>query len=184
MAENDPLTTGNTSGMTGLSAQAIQRYIRRYPMGFSDLARKPNKGRRYTGNDVKNLLLINYLLNTKQKSHIEKALAGEEEYPLFEIQGFISMFIKLDYMLRITDALMTRLAKERRLAYEWKHDAFLGSMGKAINSHADAIDALRFDVNRLQLVRKLNEDKHPIIDPKMETKRKGLVERWLDAMDG
>lgn len=183
MTENTALTTGKTSGLTGLSVQTIQRYVKRYPMGFSDGARKPNKGRRFTERDVKSLLLIYYLLNSKRKAEIEKALSGEEEYPLFEIQGFMSMFAKVDDMLKLTEKLLAKLYHERQMQYMWKEKSWLGDFRKKINSHADAIEALRFDVNRLQLVRKLNEEKHPIIDPKMDTKRKGIIERFLDAIE-
>jgi DNA-binding transcriptional MerR regulator len=176
MTANLTLSTGQTSGITGLSIQTIQRYVRRYREHFSETARKPAKGRRFTESDLKNLLVINYLLNTKQEAEIEKTLRGEVAHPLFEIRGFMTMFLQLEQMQKECGLLLDHLDVEKDMLRTWQSNTWLSDFKRKFDSHADAIEALREDVRYLKLVRELKHarEQPPADDPR----RKTAIERW------
>ena len=73
-------TTGQAVGMTSIPVKTIQRYIRLFPEGFSTSARQPDRGRRYTADDIKTLLLIRHLYSQRESpDRIHQAIAGEWE---------------------------------------------------------------------------------------------------------
>lgn len=181
MQENITLTTGQTCGLTGLSLQTVQRYVRAYPMGFSAEARKPVKGRRFNGDDVKNLLLINHLLHSKQKSKIAKVLRGELESPdlaLFEIANCMQMFNTITTLAKHLDSFYLEVTREKQ---------FLQRAAPIIRNHSQVLEALRFDVSRLKMRRTLSEGDfdHPVpaVQESHEKGRKGVIARWLDVED-
>jgi DNA-binding transcriptional MerR regulator len=86
-------TTGKVLGLTRLKIATVQRYIKTFPEFFSDTARIPTRGRRFTGEDVKILLLIKHLYSSgENKSEITKALNGEKELPAVAWFEFEDMF--------------------------------------------------------------------------------------------
>lgn len=177
MTDQITLTTGQTCGLTGLSMQTIQRYIRRYPMGFSEDARKPRKGRRMNGDDVKNLLLINQMLHAKQKAHIEAALMGEYESPdlsLFEVTNLVRMFNTINALDKTLEAFFREVMREKQ---------YLQKAAPVLRNHSQVLEALRFDVSRLKLQRTLREEDfdHPVpaVRESHQKARKGFIARWL-----
>lgn len=179
MTDNITLTTGQTCGLTGLSLQTVQRYIRRYPMGFSEEARKPTKGRRLNGYDVKNLLLINQMLHAKQKAHIEAALMGEYESPdlsLFEVTNLLQMFNTITTLDKQLEAFYLGVKREKES---------IDRLGTIVRNHSRALEVLRFDVSRLKISRILREEDfdhpHPSVDTEYKKVRKNPIARWLDG---
>ncbi|NWG35185.1 MAG: hypothetical protein HXY42_12140 [Chloroflexi bacterium] len=177
MTDQITLTTGQTCGLTGLSMQTIQRYIRRYPMGFSEQARKPRKGRCMNGDDVKNLLLINQMLHAKQKAHIEAALMGEYESPdlsLFEVANLLQMFNTITALGKTLEAFYQEVMREKQ---------YLQKAAPIIRNHSEVLQALRFDVSKLKLSRILREEDfdHPVpaVDAHYKQARKNPIARWF-----
>jgi DNA-binding transcriptional MerR regulator len=88
-------TTGQAAGFTRLNVKTIQRYIRNHADYFSPKAKQPQKGRRYTAQDIKNLLLINQLSKLRTpKERINEALAGRwipESMPMIEIENALQI---------------------------------------------------------------------------------------------
>lgn len=75
-------TTSQISGLTRLPIKTIQRYIKNFPDAFSEMARKPRKGRRYTTQDADNLLTIRRMSQNHAKEYqIDLALKGALESP-------------------------------------------------------------------------------------------------------
>lgn len=179
MTDHITLTTGQACGLTGLSLQTVQRYIRRYPMGFSEQACKPKKGRRFNGDDVKNLLLINQMLHAKQKAHIEAALMGEYESPdlsLFDVTNLLRMFNTITALGKHLEAFYLEVQREKRS---------LEKVSPVLRNHSQVLEALRFDVSRLKLNRTLREDDfdHPVpaVRESHNQARKNPIARWLDG---
>lgn len=178
MTENITITSGQAVGLTGLSMQTIQRYIRRYPMGFSEQARKPKKGRRFNGDDIKKLLLINTMLHSReQKQHIEAALIGEYESPdlsLFEVQNLLRMFQTITFIERNLENFYRVVKMETNN---------LTRFGSVLHDHTKQIRALKYDVSRLKLRRAVlgEEDfthPHPYVDKGFQEARNKDVDDW------
>lgn len=75
-------SSGNVVGMTGIHASTIRRYIRDFRSFFSESAQQPNRGRRYSADDIQIMLLIRHLYTEKQpKEKIISALLGEWSPP-------------------------------------------------------------------------------------------------------
>lgn len=181
MKENITLTTGQTCGLTGLSLQTIQRYVRAYSMGFSPEARKPVKGRRFNGDDIKNLLVINHLLHSKQKSKISKVLRGELDSPdlaLFEVNDFLMMFNTITALAKNLESFYLEVKQEKE---------FLQRAAPIIRNHSQMLEVLRFDVSRLKMRRTLSEGDfdHPVkaVHESHEQARKGVIARWFEGDD-
>ncbi len=88
-------TTGQAAGFTRITVKTIQRYIREHPGFFSEKARQPKKGRRYTAQDIKNLLIIRQLSQAREsQARIDDALAGRwtpESIPTMEIENVLQI---------------------------------------------------------------------------------------------
>lgn len=75
---NDLWTTGQTSGLTHIPPQTLRRYVHLYREFFSETAQRPSKGRRFTQQDINNLLMIRHLYNANHGlEKIQAALKGE-----------------------------------------------------------------------------------------------------------
>lgn len=89
-AQKYTYTTGEVLGKINLQEQTIQSFVKSFPFAFGEDARKPSRGRRWTGQDIKNLLLIRYLKSKREsKERISQALRGEwtpESLPWIEIE--------------------------------------------------------------------------------------------------
>lgn len=88
-------TTGEVVGMTRIPLKTIQRYIKLFPDGFSKTACQSSRGRRYTAQDVRTLLLIRHLFGQKHRSEkIRQAITGEwtpEDVPWFDIENMMTI---------------------------------------------------------------------------------------------
>ena len=159
MANFTTLSTGFVSGLTGLKVQTIQRYVRKYPEGFSDAARQQKQGRRFSGQDIKALLLIHHMLRNRQKKMLPAALRGEwspPDSPLFDVQDFMQGY----------QAMREQNARAEHILQEtaWKLEVFqrqYSGLIADIKRHAAALDKLKERVDRLALVRDLQfKDRH------------------------
>jgi DNA-binding transcriptional MerR regulator len=75
---SDLWTTGQTSGLTQIPPQTMRRYVQDYREFFSESAQRPTKGRRFTQQDINNLLMIRHLYNSNYSpERIKAALKGE-----------------------------------------------------------------------------------------------------------
>ena len=93
MSNDQLFTTGLVLGLTRLKLSTVQRYVKNFNEFFSDKARIPTRGRRFTGEDVKILLLIKHLYSLREsKAEIMKALNGEKELPAVAWFEFEDMF--------------------------------------------------------------------------------------------
>ena len=54
-------SSGIVVGMTNIPACTIQRYIRDFGSFFSETAKQPHRGRRYSTVDIRTLQMIRYL---------------------------------------------------------------------------------------------------------------------------
>lgn len=71
-------STGRTSGITAIPPQTLRRYVQDFKEFFSESAQKPTKGRRFTSQDINNLLLIRHLyFERTSPDRIRAALRGE-----------------------------------------------------------------------------------------------------------
>jgi DNA-binding transcriptional MerR regulator len=80
MADNKTLTTGQISGLLGIPATTLRRYIRLYGKHFSKSARILTRGRRWTQSDIGLLLTIRQLSHTHMGiSAIDQALTNQND---------------------------------------------------------------------------------------------------------
>ena len=126
---NKQFTTGEVVGITQIPLKTIQRYIKQFPEGFSGLARQQKKGRRYQGQDLKNLLLIRHLFRSHKKSiMIHAALLGEwtpDSLPWLEIENVmeVAQSARLEMLetgKHVEKARKDRLIFERIYPAMWK----------------------------------------------------------------
>lgn len=69
-------TTGQVSGMTRIPVPTMRAYVARYREFFSPQAQIPNRGRRFSPEDVEKLLLIRHLSQERRsQEEIRQALA-------------------------------------------------------------------------------------------------------------
>jgi len=116
MQKQDLFSTGEVRGITGLSTQSIQLYVRTFPEIFSAQARQPHRGRRYTWREVKAIQLIHHLRTAERqdKDTIRAALAGEWESrhaQMYEVQDLAA------FMAEARKFIKTMNEKERSWTY-------------------------------------------------------------------
>jgi len=79
----DTYHTRTVEGMTDIPIRTIQDYVRDFRDHFSEDARKPTKGRRFTPRDIDILQIIRRLRNERMPDEeIRKVLSGEVELKL------------------------------------------------------------------------------------------------------
>lgn len=156
--ENKLYTTGEAVGMTRVPLKSIQRYIKLFPDGFSEAARITSRGRRYTGGDLKAVLLIRHLNGrnaTREK--ISAALAGEwtpDSLPWHDI----------DSMMQVTQEarseigkIKTYVSKAQEIKRFMDNDAWairkrIGEMFETIQRQGNKINELSSQVDNLARV--------------------------------
>lgn len=78
-------TTGQASGFTHIKPQTMRRYIKDFGEFFSDGARIPKCGRRFTPQDMNRLRLIRHMFFERHKAEmVRTALLGKFENPNLE----------------------------------------------------------------------------------------------------
>jgi len=108
-------TTGQAAGMTGIPVKTMQRYIRLYPEGFSTSARQPDRGRRYTADDIKTLLLIRHLYSQREKpDQIRQAITADGT-PEMDLQNLSDMMSIASAARQDLKEISGKLAEWRRL---------------------------------------------------------------------
>lgn len=183
MTDNPLFTTGQTEGLTGLSLQQIQRYVRTYPQGFTQEARKPKKGRRFTGADIKSLLLIRHLLHTRRKQFIPQALSGEWTPPdsmVFEVVDFMTMYQAMRAINLDTIKLLQKVEAEKR-SFE-RHTAYLiRNLRELRGKEWDRNRRVRDVEDRMKAIEKrLPKQQYTPGQPEA-IKKKSLLDKWLDS---
>jgi DNA-binding transcriptional MerR regulator len=75
--------TSQVSGMTGIHVRTMQDYVQSFRENFSEAARQPSKGRRFTDADIKTLLTIKRARSQRiSDEDIKKIFSGEIVLPL------------------------------------------------------------------------------------------------------
>ncbi len=112
-------TTGEIVGKTNLTAQMAQGFVKSFPFAFGEAARKNQRGRRWTGQDVKNLLLIRYLKSKREsRERIAQALRGEwtpEALPWIEIEEALQIANSVTSLA----AQAQKAAKDARASFQY-----------------------------------------------------------------
>ena len=76
-------STAHVSGMTGIPIRTIQDYVKDFRDRFSETARQPSKGRRFTDADIKILHTIRRARHERiPDDDIRKIISGEIDLPL------------------------------------------------------------------------------------------------------
>ena len=80
---NKALPTGHVLALLGLTYRTVYNYLRDYPEAFSESARAPKKGKRFTSSDMAKIQAIRHL-HSERQSHdvISKALSDGYVPPL------------------------------------------------------------------------------------------------------
>lgn len=154
------LTTGQAAGYTKLPVKTIQRYIRDHPEAFSERAKQPQKGRRYTAQDVKNLLVIRHLSQAREsREKIRDALAGKwtpESMPMIEIENIFQIAQIAEQATAESKGHAARAQNERLIL-----EGNLNWVKKTIRQMKETIEEHEKELYRLrQLVSVMAKDKH------------------------
>jgi len=76
-------STGQVSGMLDIPIRTIQDYVKCFREYFSEAARQPSKGRRFTDADIKTLQTIRRARSERiTDDEIKKIISGEIDLPL------------------------------------------------------------------------------------------------------
>ena len=78
-------SSDNVVGMTGIPACTIRRYIRDFRSFFSESAQQPNRGRRYTSDDMRKIQSIRHLYSERQSNEKIRAICLLLLHPIIQI---------------------------------------------------------------------------------------------------
>lgn len=122
-------STGFVSGLTGIPITTMQRYVRDYRPHFSDHARKPNRGRRFTSQDIHTLTTIRHLYQDKcKKDYIESVLSGEQSppaVPRYDLDNVIECVAIVEQSVKQALATAQRIRfadNDRHLIYQLRRE--------------------------------------------------------------
>ena len=80
---NKALPTGHVLAVLGITYRTLYNYLHDYPEAFSETARAPKKGKRFTSEDIATIQTIRHLRSERQSHEaISKALADGYIVPL------------------------------------------------------------------------------------------------------
>ena len=166
-------TTGQTSGITHIPPQTLRRYVKDFQSYFSETARQPNKGRRFTRQDIDNLLLIRHLYNDNCSSEkITAALAGEwtpEAKPQYDNQDALTLFANVQEHASEIKALKREF---ERLVSASEHT--FHRFNKVIESHTELKHQAPFMAQQIASLEKQLADLQRQVTALQEEKRKGF----------
>lgn len=163
------LTTGETSGITGIPIKTIQHYIKSYPEGFSETARQPNRGRRYSLRDIKTLLIIRNMRSHREPpDKIREAITGEQTESIADVAEAITI---ASAAVRAFDEAGNYAEEARRELYYVK--AMLNGVVQKNRELTEAVISLEQDVKSLKNNYGL---KHP---EKSQPRQKSFVDKLL-----
>lgn len=114
-------TTREVSARTGLPIITIQRYIKQFPEGFSDRAKIPARGRRYTGEDIRILIFIRQQLRARTpRAEIHDELTRRRATiahltPLYDIDSMMTFTHQVDLRLQDLNHFAHQLRRTRKV---------------------------------------------------------------------
>lgn len=162
MANDQLFTTGKVLGLARLKLSTVQRYVKTFNEFFSEAARIPTRGRRFTGEDVKKLLLIKHLYSLREtKANIAKALSGEKELPAVAWFEFEDMFEIATRATQAADRAEEILAEMKKHSREMKftNNRILRDFMKIKRQIIAGVYETRFELKRWIKVYKIEETK-------------------------
>lgn len=151
---NQTYSTGQVSGLLGIPPVTLQRYIREFKEYFSETARQPDRGRRYTSADLNHLVRIRQM-HTKHSGHdqIAQALADNQIAPEdLTVDNIFTVLEIANTALASTDKNAAKVEALTRQA-AWKGPEYinlLAEMRKAIRELRYEQEILRFEMVRLK----------------------------------
>lgn len=150
-------TTRQVSGMTGIPVVTMQRYIKTYPEGFSDRAKIPARGRRYTPRDIAIILLIRSLLKQRKSpgqihEEIQSYSPGSLPIvsPLHDMESMLDFSNQVDKRLKDMNYFAHQLRRTRK-AYTDHTIAlfdFVRKQNEVIEEQAKRIQDLEIQLGR------------------------------------
>lgn len=151
MPNQHVMTTGQVSGLLGIPSPTIQRYIRSHPSHFSDQARRPDRGRRYTADDVNNLATIRGLHQTHAgHAAIENALSQATPGQAVDVP---SVFAILDMAAGAMDQTAENVKTVKQLTARIEYQAdWINRMRKLYMTQKQEINLMRLEIYKLKLI--------------------------------
>ena len=145
-------TTGQASGLAMIPPKTLARYVKTFPEHFSPEARQPDRGRRYSPQDVKTFILIRHLYSDRKNADdIRAALSGDwmpEALPRYDLENLLT----LENQTRAQVAQVEKLAAKMKEMYTYfrgRENNLIASLQK----HRDAIINLQEEVRFLKAKR-------------------------------
>lgn len=126
---NHTFTTGQVTGMLGISLSSLQLYIREYRDYLSDTACQQKQGRRFTGEDIECLMKIrNLRFRRADKETVILALQGKYtiDEPVYKVQDMARLAATMqDTEIRIAGQAREITKQERRIDATRSHVEYL-----------------------------------------------------------
>lgn len=164
--DNKTYNTSQVSGMTGIPIRTIQAYVKDFREYFSELARQRAKGRRFTDQDIQNLLTIKRARNQRMADEeIKDILSGKKSMPL--ASKYNDQDIK-DMAVNAAESLDRSLAIQKRL---------IESIEPLKISNGNAwrkINQLESTVNKIHEWQTFMMKKYPAFNPWLEEQRNAM----------
>lgn len=151
MPSENVMTTGQVSGLLGIPATTIQRYVRSHPSHFSDKARQPDRGRRYTAADVNNLSIIR-AMHQRHAGHaaIDAELSQDNTPDITDVPTVFTVLNMAAAAMDATDANV-KTVKQLTARIEYQAD-WINKMRKLYMAQRQEINLLRLEVYKLKLI--------------------------------
>jgi len=145
-------SSGMVVGMTGIPACTIRRYIRDFRSFFSLSAQQPNRGRRYTSDDIRMLLSIRHLYaERKSKDKIIAALEGKwtpPAMPRYDIEDATKIIAGAKEILRETKKFSDKAEVQvQRATYATSY------LYKSLRNLEDRLEKIEDELSHLKKMR-------------------------------
>lgn len=136
----------------------IQRYIKQFPEGFSDRAKIPARGRRYTGEDIRILLFIRQQLRAKTpRATIHDDLTTRRETiahltPPYDIDSMFTFTRQVDLRLKDMNYFAHQLRRTRKVYIDHTIALFdfVKKQNEVIAEQAKRIQELELQLGRIR----------------------------------
>lgn len=157
MNRNETLTTGQVSGLLGISKETLMRYVREFRVHFSETASQRTRGRRWTASDIDKLMVIKKLHQAQAGlENIDQALKAysEDPQPQQLPPGIMDSFDILAAASAVLEEVQAERAKVQALSLNavWNESQFRNFeswAGRRITSIGKQLDELNYKYNKL-----------------------------------
>jgi len=183
-------STAQVDGMTSIPTRTMQGYVKDFRDCFSETARQPSKGRRFTDADIKTLLTIKRARSQRiTDDDIRKIISGEINYPLaqeYKDDDIKQMAVSASENLK--RAMLINDYSEEMIAHA---KASMTTMQNEIQKMQEEFNVLKSRVDKFKewqiFVMKTDSlfnpytDKEPAQDAKPTDKKRVGFMNWLDG---